>query len=325
MLGLGRRIIIALIIVATAGLFFGVVSGCSTAEPEAPEIVIEDQMVPLAQFEPAFIIPVPDSPGLLKQSNDKAFIDYSNNRDGYVTVGFLESTDRVLKVLITVPDGEEYVYNINPGVTEVLPLTNGDGKYTISVHEHFEGNIFLDVLYTEIDVELSNEFVPFIRPNQYVSYCEESPVTKKATELSLENDTFIDIVDAVYNYVVDNISYDFELAEDVAFGYTPNLDSVLEQGSGICFDMAALTAAMLRSQGIPSKLVFGEYNDPNLDYTYHAWVKVFSEVDCMIGDNILFTGGTWNILDPTLAIILCLNEAAIKKNDGTVYDAMYYY
>ena len=193
------------------------------------------------------------------------------------------------------------------------------------MHEHTVDNVFLDILFATIDVELCDEFVPFIRPNQYVYYNSESPVAVKAAALSMESADFIDRVEAVYNYVIENVSYDFEMAEAVEFGYTPNLNSVMESGSGICFDMAALTTAMLRSQGIPSKLVFGNYNDPNLEYTYHAWVKVFSEEDGKIGEHIIINGGTWNILDPTLAVRLCLNELAVNTSDGTIYEAMYYY
>ena len=54
-------------------------------------------------------------------------------------------------------------------------------------------------------------------------------------------------------------------------GYIPNPDSTLEEGAGICYDFAALTASMLRSANIHAKLVKG-YST----YTpvYHAWNEV---------------------------------------------------
>ena len=320
-----QKKIIILFVLITAGVFFyGSISGCSYAKPEE-SVSVEEQMIPTASYVSSFTIPVTDAPGLLTESNDKAFIDYSNKQDGYITVKFLENTDRMLMVVITTPDGDEYIYNLNPEANEVFPLTSGNGRYKISIHEHVADNVFLDILLVEIDVELRDEFVPFIRPNQYVYYSENSPVTKKAVELSTKDNNFIDTVESIFNFVVDSVSYDFELAQSVAFGYKPDLDEVLDQGSGICFDIAALTVAMLRSQGIPSKLVFGNYYGSDLDYQYHAWVTVFSEEDVRIGEHIFFTAGTWNILDPTVAIILCLSETDATTSDGVTYNAMYYY
>jgi len=339
MSGFVQKKTLALIIIIMIGLIFGglLISGCSTDKTESPDTIfdiqdsiIDDQMIPLANVDLAFInstfeIPIPNAPGFLKESNDQAFIDYSNKKDGYVTAGFIGNTDNMLRVLMLVPGGREYVYTLTPGISEVFPLANGDGQYIISIHEHIMDNIFKDLLSVTIDVELVNEFVPFIRPNQFIDYSKECPVTVKAIELSFENYKQIDLIKAIYTFVVENISYDFDLAETVGIGYKPDINRVLERGSGICLDIATLTTAMLRSQGIPSKLVFGYRYDPNLGNTYHAWVSVFSEEDGAVGDNIFFTGGTWNILDPTSATILGMSESGVTVGDGKIYHALYYY
>ena len=325
---------ISAMILLVAIVFFssGSISGCGFAQLETPETttaiqetIIDDHIVPLAQHSPTFIIPIPDAPGLLKESNDRAFIDYSNKHDGYVMVGFSEDTDRMLNVMITAPGGREYIYELSPGINEVFPLTEGDGLYSIGVFEHLTDTLFEQVLLVSTVVTLSEEFVPFVHPNQYVEFCENSPVTIKATELFLSSNNYFEAVDAIFSFVVNNISYDFEFAEVVEFGHTPDLISVLERGSGICFDIAALTTAMLRSQGIPSKLVFGNCDVPELGYTYHAWVTVYSEEDGMVGDHTFFSGGKWNILDPTLATRLGSIESASFVGDGSIYYAMFYY
>jgi transglutaminase-like putative cysteine protease len=64
--------------------------------------------------------------------------------------------------------------------------------------------------------------------------------------------------------------------------YTPDTDKALEMKKGICFDYAAVVATMLRSQNIPTKLVFGYA--PNGEY--HSW-------------NEVFVNGTWMHLDAT--------------------------
>lgn len=53
------------------------------------------------------------------------------------------------------------------------------------------------------------------------------------------------------------LTYDKKKAQTVQSGYLPNVDQVLASKTGICFDYAALMTAMLRSQGIPTKLVVG--------------------------------------------------------------------
>jgi len=336
-----------LLLLATMWLLHGVfVSGCDFVQLEMPEAkfevlqsafettagvsetnetIIDDLVIPLAQFKPAFVIPTLEAPGFLSESNDRAFIDYSNKHDGYITVGFRDDTDKYLKVVITAPCGKEYIYVLKPGIDKFLPLTEGNGLYSVGVFERQTSTLFEQVVFASFDVILTDEFAPFLRPSLYIDYCKDSPVTEMATELFMENESFFDVVEAIYGFVVDNISYDFDLAESVEFGYTPDLALVLERRSGICFDLAALTVAMLRSQGVPAKMVFGDCNAPGLGYTYHAWVSVYSEEDGMVGDYISFTGGTWNLLDPTLVAILGLSNSIDIKSDLSLYQSMFYY
>jgi len=324
---------LALVIVIVIGLIFaGSMSGCDIIKmgthytlSNVPEVVIDEQNVPLALPGPVFEIPMPDISGLLAERNGQTFIDYSNKHEGYVTVGFLKDTDNLLRVLKVGPCGREYIYKLPPGEIEVLPLANGNGRYIISVHEQVIGNTYLDVLSITIDVELINEFVPFLRPNQLVWYDKESPVTQKAIELSLENFNQIDIIDSIYSFVVDNITYDFKLAETIETDYSSDLNEVLKRGSGICLDIASLTTAMLRSQGIPAKLVFGYLYDQNHGNIYHAWVNVFLEEDGMLGGDLFFEGGTWVILDPTTDTILVVNESGVTVGEGKIYHDLYYY
>ena len=52
-------------------------------------------------------------------------------------------------------------------------------------------------------------------------------------------------------------------------GYLPELDNVISKKMGTCFDYASLAAAMLRVQGVPTKLVIGY-----ADSSYHSWNEV---------------------------------------------------
>ena len=103
-------------------------------------------------------------------------------------------------------------------------------------------------------------------------------------------------VGLIYNYVVDNISYDYDKAATVQSGYLPNLDAVLAAGKGICFDYASLMTGMLRSQGIPCKLLVGYAGS-----AYHAWISVWSEATGWVDGAVYFNGTSWQRMDPTFA------------------------
>ena len=99
------------------------------------------------------------------------------------------------------------------------------------------------------------------------------------------------------------------------------LDDTLATGKGICFDYAALMVGMLRSQGVPCKLVVGYAGK-----AYHAWVSVWTEESGWVDGAIFFDGSTWQRMDPTF-ISSGKNSASIQKyvGNGSNYNAMYLY
>ena len=244
-----------------------------------------------------FSIPVPTASGTNVSRNAKAEIDYSNARDGYVMVRFMDRSATAVRIIITGPGDTRYQYNLNTnGTWEVFPLTAGNGRYSIGVFEQITGNRFATANSVDINVTLTNEFAPFLRPNQFVNFNQNSRVVGRANELVSGSGSVIESVSRVYNFVIENIEYDFELARTVQSGYVPNVDAVLARGRGICFDYAAVMTAMLRSQGIPTKLIIGYAGD-----IFHAWISVYSAETGWINNAIWFDGTTWRIMDPTFS------------------------
>ena len=256
------------------------------------------EMVPLSEGPPAmFTVLMPSAPGTAVSKNAKAEIDYSNAKDGYVMIKFLQVTSVRLAVRITGPDSVSYTYNLRgDGQYEVFPLANGNGRYTVGVFEHVQGTTFATANSASFDVALTDEFAPFLRPNQIVNFSSSSKVVAKAAELVKDIDDLTEKIAVVYNFVVKNISYDRELAQSVQTGYIPDIDAVLEKGKGICFDYSAVMAAMLRSQMVPTRLVMGYAGT-----TYHAWIDVYSEETGWINSVIFFDGDNWVLMDPTFA------------------------
>lgn len=237
----------------------------------------------------------PTAPGILTQSNADAVIDYSNMSDGYVMAKFNTDFGVRLKVQVTGPT-TTYTYSVDPGLWTVFPLSDGNGAYTVKLFRNVVDNRYSTVLSASLDVSLKNEFAPFLRPNQYVNY-ENEPITcQTASTVIHDGASMIEKVKAVYNYVVTNISYDYEKAATVQSGYLPDLDEVLTSRKGICFDYAALMAGMLRSLDVPCKLVIGYAG-----VEYHAWISVWSAETGWVDGVIFFNGTNWQTMDPTFA------------------------
>lgn len=261
------------------------------------ELSLEQEMAALADTLAAIDVSlVPEAPGKLLESNDKAAIDYSNTSDGYVMVNFTAETTKRLKVKVTGPSAVDYTYNLPAGEWTTFPLSDGNGSYTIKVYENTTGNKYAVVLTLTTNVTLSNEFAPFLRPNQYVNYTPDSLAVSKAHELTAGKETALEKVEVIYDYVVKNFSYDKQKAATVKSGYLPVLDDVMKAKKGICFDYASLMAAMLRSQNVPCKLVVGYAGT-----AYHAWINVWSEETGWVEGVIFFDGTAWQRMDPTFA------------------------
>jgi len=292
-------------------LFIGIGAGCASrntvdippasyGEPTADEEVFIDlslEMVPLAASPAVYSIPKTDASGKLTKENGKAIIDYSNSADGYIMAKFVNTTTKELRVLVKGPSGAQYQYTLKKNATyEVFPLSDGNGKYEVGVYEQVDGSKYATAITATIDVKLTDEFAPFLRPNQYVNFTEKSAVVSKAADLVKGKTELLDKIAAVYSYVISNLTYDKQLAETVKSGYLPDVDAVMAKGKGICFDYAAVMTAMLRSQGIPTKLVVGYASN-----VYHAWIDVYSAKDGWLNSAIYFDGKTWKLMDPTFA------------------------
>ena len=314
-------------------LFIGISTGCGSNDivdihhPEDIEALIDEglvidlalEMVPLTASPALFSIPMPAASGVNVKKNAKAEIDYSNANDGYVMVRFLQNTNKQLRVIITGPSGVKYTYTLKQnGEFEVYPLSDGRGNYTVTAFEQVEGTRYSTANSASFNAALTDEFAPFLRPNQYVNFNQNSAVVRKAAELVAGKTDFMDKVAAIYQFVITNIVYDVELAETVESDYLPDVDRILASGKGICFDYAALMAAMLRSQGIPTKLVIGYTGD-----VYHAWISVFSKEEGWLDSVIFFDGNEWRLMDPTFAASISSNELSQFIGDGANYTAKF--
>lgn len=285
------------------------------------EITLEDEAVALSSSPPAvndLLLPV--ASGKLVKSKGSASIDYSNTADGYVMAQYGAANTKRMKVQVVGPT-TTYTYDLPAQSWVTFPLSDGSGNYKVTVLENTQGSKYAVLTSASFKVTLKDEFAPFVRPNQYVDYSNATNTIKKAEELAGKETDPLKKVEKVYNFVVKNLTYDTQKASTVKSGYLPALDSVLSAKKGICFDYASLMTGMLRSQGVPCKLVVGYAGK-----AYHAWISVWTEETGWVDGAIYFDGSTWQRMDPTFASS-GKSSAAIMKyiGDGSNYTTKYLY
>lgn len=262
------------------------------------EEALAEPMVPLAGNPSGAAFHTAEASGTVVYTGETGAvsIDASHAEKGYIMVKCANAGAK-LKVIVTGPSGVKYTYNLNNrGEYETFVLSDGSGAYSIGVYENISGTKY-SVLFTQkIQVTLENEFVPFLCSNQYVNFDEKSQVVALAHRLTANTADDLKKVQLIYDYVIKNISYDKEKAATVQSGYLPDVDQVLRSKKGICFDYAAVMAAMLRSEDIPTKLVVGYTGS-----VYHAWISTYTPETGWIEGIIFFDGVSWKLMDPTFA------------------------
>lgn len=208
-----------------------------------------------------------------------AIVDTQNLDKGIININYNKNTDN-MKVLITKGNNKEH-YDLKPNTN--YPLQFGDGEYLISILEHVNGNQYRPIGTEKVNLKLKDKKQLFLQSTQMVNWNEDMLAIGKAKELTKNAKTDEEKVKIIYDYITKSIKYDNEKVNTVQAGYIPSIDATLKSKSGICYDYAVLTAAMLRSVDIPTKLIMGYKSDLE---EYHAW-------------NEIYLNGKWVIADTT--------------------------
>lgn len=249
------------------------------------------------------------------ETPDETFCtDYT--AQGLLRVCYFNDSGKKIKLEV-MHDGDLIRYNLNgAGGIEDFPLQYGDGEYTVRIMEQIEGDQYYAVEYTTFDVTLEDENRVYLNSVQNVNWdYEMQPIQDVryivASSLEEDNTLLPSCTEDIYDYVVQNIRYDSAKVFDLLYNYLPDIVDTYTTGEGICYDYASLFAAMLRSIGIPAKLVKG-YASYAPD-TYHAW-------------NEVLLGGEWITIDPTRDASLHVSgTASDMQKEDTNYTKVYEY
>ena len=250
-----------------------------------------------------------------------AAIDVSHANDGYVAAS--ATADSRLKLVVECK-GQSYNYDLaQDGTPLVAPVNMGNGTYTVRVMRNTNADRYVELCRATVDVALTSEFAPFLVPDCFCSYAESSACVAKARDICAGAQNEGDVVRAVFDYITQNVTYDYDKAAQLSgtTGYVPNPDATLQSGTGICFDYASLGAAMLRSQGIPAKIVTGYVSPSNV---YHAWIMVYIDGSWKSA-RISVDQNTWSRVDLTFTATQGDDRAAGYVGDGSTYTDRYTY
>ena len=250
------------------------------------------------------------------ESYDTLQIDFSSVENGYIGAKAV-SGNRLKFQIIRLE--EKYTYDLpGDGSAQIFPLNMGDGEYSFRLMENVTENKYTCLWEDTREVKLSDEFQPFLHPSQLIQYGKDSECVQIAAELAKGKQDDIEVISEIYEYLVENIAYDYEKAETVQSGYLPDPDATLETKTGICFDYASLAAAMLRSQGIPCKLITGYVQDD----VYHAWNVIYTTTQGWITVEISASPEEWKRVDITFAASGVDTESLL---DDTLYTVRFTY
>ena len=217
------------------------------------------------------------------QIDGNLIMDVTNAADGYVMAAVMAPTENHMKLRMTYGGGN-LTYDLdNTGEYEVFPLQMGSGTYQFDLFENAGGTKYSAEGSVMFDAQLNDENAAFLVTNQYVDYTKDSPSVIKADELA-GGGSQEEIFTKVCDFMASEFSYDYVRAQTISPGELPEVDGCFESRTGICQDLSAVMISMLRTQGIPSKLMIGY-----ADGYYHAWT-------------VSIVNGEEKFFDPTAAI-----------------------
>lgn len=256
--------------------------------------------------------------GSFSATESKAATTFSDNQNGTVEVNYNNSENKSILIIVEGLDTGKttrYYYKLKNGKNDIdIPMTEGNGKYKIRLCQVRSDGKAVVLESKDFSLELKDKDSVFLQSNYIVNFAVSKKVTKKAASLVKDCKTESDKVSKIYKYVVSNYTYDYtglKTKTSTAY-YVPDIVDTYDNKTGICYDLSCVIAAMLRSQGIETKVVTG--NTPNVK-EYHAWNQIKDSSD------------KWFTIDATYDVCLYKKNPnpTMKKKDSEYSDIVYTY
>lgn len=243
----------------------------------------------------------------------QASVPQTNYDAGRTTVGaigvrYLSGGDARVKTQVK-KDTVDYMYDLfGRSAFEYFPMQLGNGDYTVTLYENVVDSRYRVVERKTVNTVVKDVLDVFRNSIQTVRWTEDMAVVKKADTLVAGLKTERQKINAIYQFVVKNFKYDYDKIKTLQSTYVPDPDLILEAGKGICYDYSAVFGAMLRSQGVPVKLIKG-YTDNVKEY--HAWNEVW-----------LSDENRWMVVDTTYdSVLMAAGRRVTMEKKASLYRA----
>lgn len=237
-------------------------------------------------------------------------VGISDNQNGTVTITYENSSQKRIAVIVKKLIGDTSSYNYFSTARKVdvdVPLTLGNGVYEITVLKNIANNRYSTLSSREVELALKDIKKAYLTSNQMINWSKKNAEIKYANKITKKCKTQYAKIAKIHKYIVTNYHYDYKKFSKNSNGgltyYTPNNGTTYRTKKGICYDIAALNASMLRSMGIQTKLITGYPKNAYFNgVSYHAWNKVYSS-----------SKKKWLILDVTCDMCLYEQKTKYKK------------
>lgn len=199
-----------------------------------------------------------------------------NNKNGTITYKYKNPDSKKTKVLV-IKGSSQYQYELKKGNNAVkIPLTVGNGTYKILLCKQIRGNQYAVLHQGTVKLSLKPTRYAFRPAHIIISFKASNAVIKKAKSLTKKCKTKEAKIKAIWSYIAKNYKYDYakqRTLSSLTRQYIPDVNATYRKKKGICYDISAVFASMLRSLKIETKLVTGYCKKVT---GYHAWNKVYN-------------------------------------------------
>jgi transglutaminase-like putative cysteine protease len=274
--------------------------------PDIATVRIEASQVPLSSG-PTVAAGIIEPLGENVVSDGDVKLDLSLLDKGYFYVSYEGSRSELRFELYNVETEDApplYAYPAEKG-WQGYALPSGPGIYTLRTYALDTGTDLVqpeDIKEFTFGADFAEE-EPYRYRNAYSYYEEESLAVTFAAYLIDEETrkqgrslTDAEKTEILIAFIQGNITWDYTLLEQVETGeqqfYFPDCDTTLSTEQGLCSDWASLTAVMLKSSGIPTRLHDGYILKSDGEgegvLTYHTWLSIYFDE-------------SWHMYDPSFS------------------------
>jgi hypothetical protein len=203
--------------------------------------------------------------------------------------------------------GEElatYPVNVVNGYFQLdIKLRFGPGKYTIWVGDNpqrFDGTLRFQIENTSPADERYTASSPYVD-----SY---NPAIKELTSTLVKPQmSELDKLQTIYDWITNNISYDYQ-AYNTNQNQLVTASTTLKNKKGNCRNYSFLMAALARSAGLQTRVIYGQRYSPSKKQWYpHAWNEVYAD-------------GRWIKLDATYDAGYIMNDNFVTSPSREHFD-----